>query len=71
MTLASVGNVVDADYHHDSGPFGLMPQGSDSPAVRRQCGRASRVEIVEGHARSGDVRANKNAGDPLPWAPGN
>ncbi len=33
------------------------------------CGRASRVERFEGHARSGDARAAKYAGRPLPWAP--
>jgi sulfopropanediol 3-dehydrogenase len=33
------------------------------------CGRASRVELFEGHARSGDVRAAKYAGAELPWAP--
>ena len=33
------------------------------------CGRAARVEFFEGHARSGDVRAWKYAGAPLPWAP--
>ncbi|MET7400530.1 histidinol dehydrogenase [Dactylosporangium sp. NPDC005572] len=33
------------------------------------CGRASRVELFEGHARSGDVRAHKYAGAPLPWYP--
>ena len=33
------------------------------------CGRASRVELFEGHARSGDVRAHKYAGAELPWAP--
>jgi sulfopropanediol 3-dehydrogenase len=32
------------------------------------CGRAARVEQFEGHARSGDVRAWKYAGAPLPWA---
>lgn len=31
------------------------------------CGRASRVESFEGHARSGDVRAAKYAGNALPW----
>lgn len=31
------------------------------------CGRAARVERFEGHARSGDVRAAKYAGAPLPW----
>ena len=33
------------------------------------CGRASRVEQFEGHARSGDVRAAKYAGRELSWAP--
>ena len=33
------------------------------------CGRASRVEMFEGHARSGDIRATKYSGNPLPWAP--
>lgn len=32
------------------------------------CGRASRVELFEGHARSGDVRAAKYRGDRLPWS---
>ena len=31
-------------------------------------GAPSRVELFEGHARSGDVRAAKYAGAPLPWA---
>lgn len=31
------------------------------------CGRASRVESFEGHARSGDVRAAKYAGNDIPW----
>jgi sulfopropanediol 3-dehydrogenase len=34
------------------------------------CGRASRVELFEGHARSGDARAAKYGGGTLPWAPG-
>jgi sulfopropanediol 3-dehydrogenase len=33
------------------------------------CGRASRVELFEGHARSGDVRAAKYTGRSVPWAP--
>jgi sulfopropanediol 3-dehydrogenase len=33
------------------------------------CGRAARVELFEGHARSGDVRAARYAGASLPWAP--
>ncbi|MCW2904958.1 MAG: hisD2, partial [Streptosporangiaceae bacterium] len=41
-----------------------------SAELGRLCGRASRVELFEGHARSGDVRAWKYEGDPLPWAPG-
>jgi sulfopropanediol 3-dehydrogenase len=32
------------------------------------CGRASRVERFEGHARSGDVRAAKYRGVALPWS---
>jgi sulfopropanediol 3-dehydrogenase len=40
-----------------------------SVELGRLCGRAARVELFEGHARSGDVRAHKYAGDPLPWAP--
>ncbi|MFD9741729.1 histidinol dehydrogenase [Umezawaea sp. NPDC059074] len=38
-----------------------------SAALGEVCGRASRVELFEGHARSGDVRAHKYAGAPLPW----
>jgi sulfopropanediol 3-dehydrogenase len=40
-----------------------------SVELGRLCGRAARVELFEGHARSGDVRAHKYAGDPLPWTP--
>ena len=40
-----------------------------SAELGRLCGRAARVELFEGHARSGDLRAHKYAGDPLPWAP--
>jgi len=43
---------------------------SDSSALLGEvCGRASRVERFEGHGRSGDIRAAKYAGKPLPWAP--
>lgn len=31
------------------------------------CGRASRVELFEGHARSGDVRAWRHGGDQFDW----
>ncbi len=41
---------------------------TSSAELGRLCGRASRVELFEGHARSGDVRAAKYAGDELPWA---
>lgn len=41
---------------------------TSSADLGRLCGRASRVELFEGHARSGDLRAAKYAGDPLPWA---
>ena len=40
-----------------------------SAALGELCGRAARVELFEGHARSGDVRAHKYAGTALPWAP--
>ncbi|GIJ73891.1 histidinol dehydrogenase [Virgisporangium ochraceum] len=40
-----------------------------SADLGRLCGRAARLELFEGHARSGDVRAHKYEGDPLPWAP--
>jgi sulfopropanediol 3-dehydrogenase len=40
-----------------------------SAELGRLCGRAARVESFEGHARSGDIRAWKYAGDELPWAP--
>ncbi len=39
-----------------------------SALLGRLCGRAARVELFEGHARSGDVRAAKYAGDALPWS---
>ncbi|WP_197379400.1 histidinol dehydrogenase [Mycolicibacterium mengxianglii] len=32
------------------------------------CGRAARVELFEGHARSGDVRAAKYRGEKLNWS---
>ncbi|GIE97473.1 histidinol dehydrogenase [Paractinoplanes rishiriensis] len=40
-----------------------------SAALGELCGRAARVELFEGHARSGDVRAAKYGGAALPWAP--
>ena len=39
-----------------------------SAELGRLCGRAARVELFEGHARSGDLRAAKYGGDALPWA---
>jgi sulfopropanediol 3-dehydrogenase len=33
------------------------------------CGRASRVELFEGHARSGDVRVSRLTGEAPEWAP--
>lgn len=42
---------------------------SASAALGELCGRAARVELFEGHARSGDVRAWKYAGAELPWKP--
>jgi sulfopropanediol 3-dehydrogenase len=31
------------------------------------CGRAARVEMFEGHARSGDLRARRHGGDRFEW----
>lgn len=43
---------------------------TESSAMLGQlCGRTSRVESFEGHARSGDVRAAKYQGTELGWAP--
>lgn len=40
----------------------------DSSAdLGRVCGRAARVELFEGHARSGDLRAWKHGGDRFEW----
>lgn len=42
---------------------------ASSAALGELCGRVSRVERFEGHARSGDVRVAKYAGAELDWAP--
>jgi sulfopropanediol 3-dehydrogenase len=41
---------------------------ASSARLGEVCGRASRIELFEGHARSGDVRAAKFAGAPLEWS---
>lgn len=41
---------------------------ASSAALGELCGRTARVELFEGHARSGDVRAWKYADAELPWA---
>jgi sulfopropanediol 3-dehydrogenase len=41
---------------------------SSSALLGEVCGRAARVELFEGHARSGDVRAAKYSGAPLTWS---
>ncbi|GAA1180553.1 histidinol dehydrogenase [Nesterenkonia xinjiangensis] len=38
-----------------------------SAELGRVCGRAARVELFEGHARSGDVRAWRYAGETFDW----
>jgi sulfopropanediol 3-dehydrogenase len=43
---------------------------SASARLGELCGRTARVELFEGHARSGDVRAAKYGGAELPWADG-
>ncbi|MFF7361489.1 histidinol dehydrogenase [Streptomyces sp. NPDC008125] len=40
---------------------------ASSALLGEVCGRASRVELFEGHARSGDVRAAKYGKGTLPW----
>jgi len=40
---------------------------STSGDLGRVCGRAARVELFEGHARSGDLRAWKHHGDSFGW----
>ena len=39
-----------------------------SAALGELCGRAARVELFEGHARSGDVRAAKYGTFELDWS---
>ena len=41
---------------------------ASSALLGETCGRAARVELFEGHARSGDVRAAKYAGAALSWS---
>jgi sulfopropanediol 3-dehydrogenase len=41
---------------------------ASSAALGELCGRAARVELFEGHARSGDVRHAKYSGTPLSWS---
>jgi sulfopropanediol 3-dehydrogenase len=38
-----------------------------SALLGRVCGRASRAENFEGHARSGDVRVARHTGERFPW----
>ena len=38
-----------------------------SAKLGEMCGRLSRLEKFEGHARSGDVRAARSGSAPLPW----
>ena len=40
---------------------------STSAMLGEVCGRAARVELFEGHARSGDVRASKYGGNAMNW----
>ncbi len=40
---------------------------ASSALLGRVCGRAARVELFEGHARSGDVRAWRHEGDRFDW----
>ena len=40
---------------------------NSSGELGRVCGRAARVELFEGHARSGDIRARRHLGDQFDW----
>jgi sulfopropanediol 3-dehydrogenase len=40
---------------------------ASSALLGRVCGRAARVELFEGHARSGDLRAWRHEGDRFDW----
>ncbi|WP_375432189.1 histidinol dehydrogenase [uncultured Friedmanniella sp.] len=40
---------------------------ASSAELGRVCGRAARVELFEGHARSGDVRVWRHLGEPYAW----
>jgi len=40
---------------------------SSSALLGEVCGRAARVELFEGHARSGDARAWRHSGRTFPW----
>lgn len=42
---------------------------ASSASLGELCGRASRVESFEGHARSGDLRASRVSGAALAWKP--
>lgn len=39
----------------------------ESGKLGRLCGRAARVELFEGHARSGDIRASLYLKDKFDW----
>ena len=40
---------------------------ADGAELGAVCGRAARVELFEGHARSGDARAWRHAGTEFAW----
>ncbi|MBZ6084470.1 histidinol dehydrogenase [Streptomyces olivaceus] len=44
-----------------------VTESASSALLGEVCGRAARVELFEGHARSGDVRAAKYGKGTLPW----
>ena len=39
----------------------------ESGKLGQLCGRAARVELFEGHARSGDIRAHRYLEDEFDW----
>jgi histidinol dehydrogenase len=44
-----------------------VTSGEASGKLGRLCGRSARAENFEGHARSGDLRANYHLGDSFEW----
>ncbi len=62
-TGGPLGRKVPQDRHLPGGASTTPRSGE----LGRVCGRAARVELFEGHARSGDIRARRHLGDQFDW----